>query len=70
MTGRPVAYCDDERSDPVCDLPGEEARFEDMGAFGWVLVGGVRATCSLEEGEPTCPMGAEGSPYCLPDPGL
>jgi len=67
-TGRLVAYCDNPRAEPVCDLPGEEAHFE-MEAMGLRLVGGLRAGCSTDD-VIVCPMGTVGESYCITDPEL
>jgi len=67
-TGRLIAYCDNPRAEPVCDLPGEEAHYE-MGALGLRLVGGLRAACGIDD-EIACPMGSVGEAYCITDPEL
>ena len=68
-TGRPVVFCSNPRAEPVCDLPGDEARFEEDPEMGLVLVGAERAECSSER-EVVCPMGTVGDPYCIIDPEL
>ncbi|MFK7985442.1 MAG: hypothetical protein AB8I08_05385 [Sandaracinaceae bacterium] len=69
MAGRRVAFCPNPRQDPVCDLPGEEARFEEGPGGGLTLVGGERGSCNAE-GIVVCPMGTIGEPYCITDPQL
>ena len=68
VTGRPVVFCDNPRAEPVCDLPGDEARFEE-GDMGLTLVGAERATCNTDR-EVVCPMGTVDPPYCIIDPEL
>ena len=67
-TGRLVAYCDNPRREPVCDLPEMMAHFEDSGR-GLVLVGGERARCDATD-EVACPPRTVGEPYCITDPEL
>ena len=66
-TGAPVAFCREAREAPICDLPGEIARYEES-ATGFVLVGGAPARCSAASNEVECPDG--NAPRCIPDPGL
>ena len=68
ITDRLAVYCDDPRSDPVCDYPGETAGFEDT-ASGLRLVGGEFAACNFDD-EVECPPGTVGEPYCIVDPEL
>lgn len=45
MTGRGVALCRDLSARPVCDAPGDTARFERDASGNLRLVGGDPATC-------------------------
>ena len=67
-TGRLVAYCGNPRQEPVCDMPGMEAHFEE-GPAGIILVGAERAGCSSDD-VITCPAGTTGEAYCITDPEL
>lgn len=67
-TGRAVAFCDDPRQSPVCNLPGEEARFEE-GTRGTELTGAEYATCD-EAREVVCPFGTVEPPFCITEPEL
>ncbi|MGE0788600.1 MAG: hypothetical protein AB7S26_23215 [Sandaracinaceae bacterium] len=66
-TGRPITLCG-ARQVAVCDLEGDEARFEDDGT-GYQLVGGVNARCSFEF-QIECGPGGVGEAYCITDPEL
>ena len=66
-SGRPIVLCP-ARHVAVCNLPGEEARFENEGA-GLQLIGGLPAGCSTDF-EVVCPSGTEGDPFCIVDPEL
>lgn len=68
ITGRAAAYCPGPRDDPVCDLPGERAHYED-GTMGLHLAGGMRASCNADF-EIQCPTGTVGPAYCITDPEL
>lgn len=67
-TGYPAAYCPSMDQTPVCDAPGEEARFEESGGEV-VLIGGDDAQCTMSF-ELECPPGTTGEPYCLTVPRL
>jgi hypothetical protein len=62
-TGRAAAYCPNPRDEPVCDLPGERAHFEET-PMGILLMGGRRATCDGEF-EIVCPLDTVGEAYCI-----
>ncbi len=68
ITMRQTVYCPDSNEDPVCDLPGDEARYEDT-ASGLRLTGGMPAVCDADDAV-TCPGGTVGPPRCIRDPEL
>ena len=45
MSGHGLALCHDARSTPVCDAPGDMARYEMTTMSGYVLRGGTTASC-------------------------
>lgn len=68
ITGRAAVYCPGVRDDPVCDLEGQRAHFEETSS-GLRLVGGARPTCNAQF-EVVCPDGTVGEAYCITDPEL
>jgi hypothetical protein len=45
MSGRGLALCRDPMQTPVCDAPGDMARYEMATMAGYVLHGGTIASC-------------------------
>lgn len=66
LTDRPIVFCRDEGTFPICDLDGDMARFEEGVGGRPQLVGGERPYCEGEEGVVVCPT-SNSEPYCLLD---
>lgn len=64
-SGRAVALCRDGHEQPVCDEPGETARFERDSAGVSRLVGGTMALCD-ESREVVC-ADRTTAPRCIPE---
>lgn len=65
-SGRGLALCHESNDTPVCDAPGDTARYEANAMGMTVLVGGTTAVCDTDD-QVVCPDRTV-VPHCIFDP--